>query len=394
MKEVYLDHAAATPIRPEVTKVMQPFLGEYFGNPNSLHRFGQKTQAAISQARGQVASLIGANDLEEIIFTSSGSEANNLAVKGLTLAQKKKGSHLIVSNIEHFSVLHSAKSLEKLGFKVTYLPVDKYGLVNPKDLQEAITDETILVSIMHANNEIGTIEPISELASIAKEKGVSFHTDAVAAVGTIPVDVSKLDADALSLAANQFYGPPGAAALYVKKGTRIIPLINGGIQEEGKRAGTENTPAIVGLGKAAEIAVQELPQRIHHLKPLRDALIKGLLKKIKHCELTGHPEKRLPGHVSVVVKFIEGESMLMFMDMAGIAAASGSACTSKALKASHVLTAIGLAHEVAHGSLVFTLGKDSTKQGVEYVLKTLPPIVDRLRAMSPLYQKYLEGGGK
>ena len=392
MDGVYLDHAAATPILEDVVTEMQPYLKDSFGNPNSLHHFGEAPRKAVSKAREQVANLIGAQP-EEIIFTASGSEANNLAIKGIGWAQKKKGQHIIVSSIEHFSVLHSTKTLEKQGFKVTYLPVDKHGLVDPDDLKNELTSETVLVSVMHANNEIGTIEPISELAKVAAEKGIPFHTDAVAAAGTVPTNVADLSVSALSLSANQFYGPPGAAALFVKTGTRLMPLIDGGIQEDGRRAGTENVAAIVGLGKAAEIAAKELPERAKDLMPLRDALIKGLSERIELIKLTGHVSKRLPGHASVVIEFIEGESMLMLLDMAKIAAASGSACTSKALKASHVLTAIGLPQEVVHGSLVFTFGKDNTEKDVNHVLETLPSIVERLRKMSPLYKKYQDEGG-
>lgn len=390
MKKVYLDHAATTPIHKEVLKTMLSYLKEDFGNPSSLHSFGEKPREALEKARSQVTHLIGANP-EEIIFTASGSEANNLALKGLSQANIKKGNHIIISQIEHFSILQTARSLGRQGFDITYLPVDKYGLVSPKALAKAITDKTILVSILHGNNEIGTIEPIAQLSQIAKERGVTFHTDAVATAGTIPVDVNKLGVNSLTLAANQFYGPPGAAALYVKRGQRIKPQIIGGIQEGGHRAGTENVAALVGMGKAAEIAEKEMNRRTTRLVKLRDQLLKGLSEKIGESFVTGHPTQRLPGHASVCIKFVEGESMLMFMDMeGGIAASSGSACTSRALKASHVLLAIGVSDEVAHGSLVFTLGEENTSEDIDQVLKVLPPIVERLRKMSPLYTKYLK----
>jgi cysteine desulfurase len=389
MREAYFDNAATTRLDERVVAAMTPFFREHFGNPSSLHSFGEAPKQAIGEAREKVADLIGAR-AEEIIFTSSGTEANNFALKGIAYANRQKGRHIIISGIEHFSVFHSARTLEKWGFEVTHLPVDNYGLVNPRDLENAIKPETTLVSIIYANNEIGTIQPISEISKIAKDRGLYFHTDAVAAVGNIPVDVGDLGVDSLSLAANQFYGPKGAGALYVKKGLRINPLIDGGIQEGGKRAGTEDVPAIVGLGKAAELAKEDIESREPRLRELRDYFIGRLLKEIEHSRLTGHPEKRLPGHVSIAIRFIEGESMLMFLNMKGIAASSGSACTSRALKASHVLIAIGLPHEVAHGSLVFSMGAENTKEDVDYVLQELPPIVKRLREMSPLYRNFLE----
>lgn len=387
MRSVYLDNASTTPVHPEVVEVMLPYLSEHFGNSQSLHDFGEEPRNALALARQQVADLVGAQP-EEIIFTASGSEANNLALKGLAQAYQKKGNHIVVSAIEHFSVLYAAKTLTKSGFEVTEVPVDQHGLVDPVEVAKAIRPQTILVSVMLANNEIGTIEPVTEIARVCQEKEVVFHTDAVAAAGNVPVDVNKLGASALSLAGNQFYGPKGAAALYLKKGTRLTPQIDGGIQEEGKRAGTENVPAIVGLGKAAEIALLEMNRHIQQLQPLRDKLISGLTAQIEETALTGHPELRLPGHASICTKFVEGESMLMLLNMEGIAASSGSACTSRALKASHVLLAIGIPHEVAHGSLVFTLGTNTSADDIDYVLEKLPPIVDRLRQMSPLYRKY------
>jgi len=391
MTKVYLDNAASTPILPEVKEAMLPFLGEIYGNPQSLHDWGDAARMAVDEAREKVAGLIGA-EAEEIIFTSGGTESNNLAVKGLALAQQTKGKHIVVSAIEHFSVLHSAKTLEKWGFEVTEVPVDKYGVVNPEDVKKSIRKDTVLVSVMHANGEIGAVEPIKEIAKITKEMKIPFHTDAVAAAGTIPVNVGELGVDALSLAASQFYGPKGAGALWVRKGVRLIPLLDGGIQEDGRRGGTENVPGIIGLGKAAEIAVKQMQSRIKLLTPLRDLLLKELPSKIEHVVVTGHPQNRLPGHASFCVEFIEGEAMLMLLNSKGIAVSSGSACTSKALKASHVLLAIGLSHELAQGSLLCTLGVDTTREDINYVLETMPPVVDRLRRMSPVYDKYLKTG--
>ena len=390
MRKIYLDHVATTPTRPEVVEAMLPYFREMFGNPQSLHDFGKQAASAVEEARGKVAGLIGAKE-SEIIFTSSGTEADNFALKGIALGNQRKGKHIITSEIEHFAVLHSAKTLEKWGFSVTYLPVDKYGFVSPDDVKKAICDETILVSIMHANSEIGAIEPIAQISKITREKGVTFHTDAVATVGTIPVNVDELGIDALSLSAHRFYGPKGIGALYVRGGTRIAPLLDGGVQEDGKRAGIENVPAIVGLGKAAELAKGEMKGRIEHLTPLRDKLIGELPERIEHIYLNGHRTFRLPSNVNICVEFVEGESMMMLLDFAGIAVSTGSACTSRALKASHVLTAIGVDPALAQGSLLFGLGMDNTEADVDYVLKELPPIVRRLREMSPLYRDAQRG---
>ena len=391
MRRVYLDNAATTPLLPEVREAMIPYLGESFGNPSSLHEWGDPAREALETARDQVAGLIGARP-EEIIFTGSGTESNNFAVKGLALAQKAKGKHIIVSAIEHFSVLHSARTLEKLGFETTEIPVDKYGVVDPDDVCRSLREDTILVSVMHANGEVGTIESIEEISRITREKGISFHTDAIATAGTIPVDVNKLGVDALSLAGNQFYGPKGVGALWVRKGTRIMPLLDGGVQEGGRRAGTENIPAIVGLGKAAELARLKMKERMERLILLRDRLLKELPAKIDHVVITGHPENRLPGNASFCVEFIEGEAMLMLLNSKGIAVSSGSACTSRALKASHVLIAMGISHELAQGSILFTLGIDNTGEDIDYVLEVMPGIVDRLRQMSPLYAKFTKTG--
>jgi cysteine desulfurase len=396
MKEVYLDNVATTPVLPEVLEVMLPYLKEAYGNVQSLHNWGDSAREAVETAREQVADLIG-GEAEEVIFTASGTESNNFAVKGLAMAQSSKGKHIVVSAIEHFSVLHSAKTLEKWGFEVSEVPVDKYGLVDPDEVAKNLRKDTILVSIMHANSEVGTIEPIKEIAAVVKKSGAIFHTDAVATAGTIPVDVKELGVDALSLAGNEFYGPKGSGALWLKKGVRIIPFLDGGVQEGGKRAGTEDVPAIAGLGKAAELAKANMAKRAKRLAPLRDKLLAQLPKHIEHVIVTGHPTQRLPGHASFCIEFIEGEAMLMLLNSKGIAVSSGSACTSRALKASHVLIAMGLPHEIAQGSLLFSFGLGNTEEDVDYVLETMPPIVERLRQMSPLYAKFLKGkmkGGK
>ncbi len=390
-RKVYLDHAATTPVVPEVLEAMLPYFRDVFGNPQSLHSWGDGAREAVERAREQVAALINGS-AEEVIFTSSGTEANNLAIKGIAQGQAAKGRHIVVSAIEHFSVLHAARTLEKSGFEVTAVPVDGHGLVDPDEVAKSIRKDTVLVSVMHANGEVGTIQPIADIARVVKEAGVLFHTDAVASAGNIPVDVRQLGVDALSLAANQFYGPKGAAALWVRKGVRLIPVMDGGVQEGGRRPGTENVPAIVGMGKAAELAKNEMPRRVQGLQQLRDRLIGGVLASIEHVMLTGHPRQRLPHHASFCVQFIEGEAMLMLLNNEGIAVSSGSACTSRALKASHVLIAMGIPHEVAQGSLVFSAGLDNSEEDIEYVLEKLPPIVARLRQMSPLYARFLKEG--
>ena len=386
MRDVYFDYGATTPVRPEVVEAMLPYLKEQFGNPLSLHHYGDGPRQAVEDAREKVAELIGARG-NEIYFTASGSEANNMAVKGVALMNEKKGKHLVVSAVEHLSVINAAQTMEKMGFEVTRVPVDKYGLVDPGDVEKALRDDTTLVSIMHATSEVGTIQPIAEIGRVVKAKSKAyFHTDAVATAGNLPVDVKELGVDLLSLAGNQFYGPKGAGALYVKRATRIMPLIDGGVQEGGRRAGTENVPAIVGLGVAAELAASEMEQRRAHVLPLRDRLIERLTGEIDHLYLTGHATKRLPGHVSVVVEYIEGEAMLLLLNMQGIAASSGSTCTSRALKASHVLTAMGFDPGLANGSLLMTLGSGNSAEDVDYLMEVFPPIVDRLRQMSPLYK--------
>jgi cysteine desulfurase len=388
-RKVYLDNMATTPVLPEVLEAMLPYFREVYGNPQSIHSWGDEAREAIEKAREQVAALVG-GESEEIIFTSSGSEANNLALKGLAQGQVAKGKHIIISAIEHFSVLHAARTLEKAGFEITEVPVDKYGLVDPDEVARNIKKETILVSVMHANGEVGTIEPIAEIAKKVKEAGVLFHTDAVASTGSIPVDVNRLGVDALSLAGNEFYGPKGSGALWVRKRVRLIPLMDGGVQEGGRRPGTENVSAIVGMGKAAELAAKDMPSRMEKLTRLRDRLIKGLPAAIDHVIVTGHPTQRLPQHASFCVEFIEGEGMLLLLNNQGIAVSSGSACTSKALKASHVLIAMGISHEIAQGSLLFGLGVDTNEGDIDYVVEKLPPIVNRLRQMSPLFAKFMK----
>lgn len=388
MKTIYLDNVATNPLHPEVLEAMLPYFRELYGNPLSLYAPGIKAREAVEKAREDTASLINAKP-KEIIFTASGAEANNFALKGIAYANQNKGKHIIISKIEHHSVLNTARFLEKSGFTVTYLPVDKHGIVDPETVEKAINKETILVSIIHASPEIGTIEPITEISRIAKKKGVMFHTDAVASVGNIPVDVQSLGIDLMSFAAHQFYGPKGAGALYVREGTRIVPLIYGGIQEGGRRAGTENVPAIAGMGKAAELAKSNLQKRIDHIKPLRDKLISNALK-IDKILLTGHPDQRLLGHASFVVEYIEGEAMLLLLAAKGIYCASGSACSSKALKASPVLISIGIPSHLAQGSVVFTLGQDTSEEDIAYFNETFPQIITRLREISP-YAKGWEG---
>ncbi|HHT9107958.1 MAG TPA: cysteine desulfurase family protein, partial [Candidatus Wunengus sp. YC64] len=355
-------------------------------NPSNLHQFGRITSDAIQAARTQVANLIHAKP-NEITFTSSGTEANNFALKGILASHKKKGNHIITSQIEHFSVLNPLKSLEKSGYEVTYLPVDKYGMVNPDDVKKAIKPTTTMVSVMYANGEIGTIEPIKEIGAITKEKGIISHTDAVAAAGNIPIDVLDSHIDVLSMSANQFNGPSGIGALYLREGVRILPFMEGGIQEGGRRAGTENIVGIVGMGKAAELAKVEMSQRMNKIQNLRNQLRDGIMKSINHVYLNGHPTNRLPGNLSLCLEYIEGESVLLFLDMQGIAISSGSACTSRSLKASHVIMATGVDAALAQGTVLFSLGIDNSESDVKYVLEKLPPIVERLRQMSPLYSQ-------
>jgi cysteine desulfurase len=383
MKRVYLDYAATTPTHPDVVKAMLPYLNDAFGNPSSMHSFGQEAKRAVEEARETIAALIGAKN-DEIVFTSGGTEADNFALKGVAYANEHRGNHIITSSIEHHAVIEPLKLLERQGFKVTYLPVDQYGMVDPQDVRKAVSEKTILISVMHANNEIGTIEPIAEIGRIAKERGVYLHTDAVQTVGHIPVDVNELGVDLLAMSAHKLSGPKGVGALYIRKGTKVAPFMHGGEQEQRRRASTENVPGIVGFGKAADIAQNEMRAEVERLTLLRDQLIKGLLERIDNMQLNGHPSKRLPNNVNVSVQFVEGESMLLSLDMEGIAASTGSACSSSTLTPSHVLLALGLQPEQAHCSLRFTLGRETTKEEIGRVLEALPPIVAKLRAMSPL----------
>jgi cysteine desulfurase len=380
---IYFDHAATTPTRPEVVDAMLPYFNERWGNPSSIHASGRDAAEGVDEARGRVAALLGALP-EEIVFTSSGTEADNQALIGVTVAREKKGNHIITSAIEHHAVLHTAQFLEKRGIEVTYLPVDSHGLVDPDDVRQAITEKTILVSIMHANNEIGTIQPIAEIGAVCRERDVLLHTDAVQTVGHIPMNVHELKIDLLSLSGHKFYGPKGVGALFVRKGVRISPLIHGGGHERGRRSSTENVPGIVGLGEAARLAARDLDWEVKHSRQLRDRLIEGTLAGVPDSMLTGHPTRRLPNNASFCVRYVEGESMLLNLDFEGIAASSGSACTSGSLEASHVLLAIGLPHDLAHGSVRLSVGRGNAMPDVERFLEVFPPIIQKLRAMSPL----------
>ena len=386
MKKVYLDYAATTPTDPEVVSAIEPYFFEKFGNPSSLHAYGQEAKKAVEDSRESLAGFINALP-EEIIFTSGGTESDNYALFGAAYALEKKGKHIITSVIEHHAISEPAKLLEKKGFKVTYLKVDKDGLVSCDDLKKAITDKTILISVMQANNEIGTLQPIAQLGKIAREKGIYFHTDAVQTVGHIPIDVNQLNVDMLSLSAHKFYGPKGVGALYVRKGIRIDTFLRGGDQERGRRASTLNTTGIVGLGKAVELCQKQMGVEIKFQSSLRDRLIKEIPARIPEVRLNGHPTKRLPNNVNFSIKYIEGESMLLSLDMFGIACSTGSACTSSSLEPSHVLLAIGLDHETAHGSLRITLGRWTKEKDIDYLLEKLPQVVQKLREMSPLYEK-------
>lgn len=386
MKKIYLDNNATTPIHPEVKEFILPFLGEKFGNPSSIHWAGRDVRKAIEDARENVAKLINA-DPKEIIFTGSGTEANNTAIKGIAFQNWDKKGHIITSSVEHSSVLNTCRYLEKKGFEVTYLPVDEYGMIDPEDLKKAIRRETILISIMMANNETGNIYPIVELVKIAKERNILFHCDAVQSPGKIEVDVKKLGVDMLTISAHKIYAPKGVGALYIRKGLRIDPLITGGHQEKNRRGGTENVIGIVGFGKACEIALKEINEVPQKVKKLRDKLEKGIVERIPDVKVNGHPEKRIPTTLNVSFLYVEGESILLHLDMEGIAASSGSACTSGTLDPSHVLLAMGIPHEIAHGSVRFSLGRETTEEDIDKVLEVLPPIIERLRSFSPLYRK-------
>jgi len=387
--QIYLDNSATTPLKKEVLDAMMPYLTEHYGNPSSIYSVGRDAKSAVEAARAKVAAAIGATP-NEIYFTSGGSEADNWAIKGIARAKQKKGKHIISTQIEHHAVLHTLNDLEKQGFSVTYLPVDEYGKIRLDDLKNAIRPDTILITVMTANNEIGTIEPIAEIGAIAKEHNIVFHTDAVQAIGSIEIDVNDMHIDMLSLSAHKFGGPKGVGALYVKNGVRPEIFMHGGAQERARRAGTENVASIVGLGEAITLACKNIPQKREKLCALRDYLISSITEKIPYIKLNGHPTDRLPGNVNFSFNFIEGESLLLMLDLNGIAASSGSACTSGSLDPSHVLLALGLPHEIAHGSLRLSIGDQNTKEEIDTVISVLPGIVKRLRDMSPLYEEAMK----
>ncbi len=384
MKKIFLDHAATTPTDLRVVEAMLPYFSDSFGNPSSIHSLGLETRTAVAEAREKVAGLIGAAG-DEVIFTSGGTEADNLAVKGIAQASAQRGKHIVTTRIEHHAVEESCRYLEKQGFKVTHVAVDQDGLVDPREVERAVTPETILISVMHANNEVGTIQPIAEISRVARSRGIYFHTDAVQTVGHIPAKVDDLGVDLLAISAHKLYGPKGVGVLYVRKGTRIVPFMHGGGQERGLRATTENVPGIVGFGKAAEIAQAEMDAESRHVTRLRDKLIKGLLERIPQVRLNGHPTKRLPNNVNISIASVEGESLAVSLDLEGIAVSTGSACSAEAMEPSHVLTAMGVPVELARGSVRFSLGKKNTDEEIDRVLEAFPRIVSRLRAVSPLW---------
>ena len=392
-KRIYADNAATPKVAPEVVDAMLPYFTETYGNPSSIYNEGRTARVAVEKAREQVANAIGASP-KEIYFTGSGSEADNWALRSTARALSKKGNHIITSAVEHHAVLHTCQDLEKQGFEVTYLPVDKYGMVSPDDVKAAIKDTTIMISIMFANNEIGTIMPIAEIGKIAKEAGVVFHTDAVQAVGNVEIDVKAMNIDMLSLTAHKFHGPKGCGALYVRQGVKLMSFITGGAQERMRRAGTENVPGIVGLGKAIELATANIKEKQEKLIALRDRYIKKVLETVPYSRLNGHPTERLAGNANISFEYIEGEGLLLSLDMKGIAASSGSACTSGSLDPSHVLLAIGLKHEQAHGSLRTSFGEDTTVEDIDYMVDAIAEIVARLRSMSPLYEDFVKSQNK
>lgn len=388
-KRIYVDNAATTKVAPEVVEAMLPYFTEDYGNPSSIYNEGRTAKKAVENAREKVACAIGA-DPKEIYFTGSGSEADNWAIRSVARAYKDKGNHIITSAVEHHAILHTCQDLEKQGYEVTYLPVDEYGMVSAEDVKNAIRDNTILISIMFANNEIGTIMPIAEIGKITKEAGVLFHTDAVQAVGNVPIDVKEMNIDMLSLTAHKFHGPKGSGALYVRSGIKLTSFITGGAQERMRRAGTENVPGIVGLGKAIEMATADIEAKQKKLTEIRDTYINKVLERVPYSRLNGHPTQRLAGNANISFEFIEGEGLLLSLDMKGISASSGSACTSGSLDPSHVLLAIGLKHEQAHGSLRTSFGEDNTLEDVDYMVDSIAEIVDRLRQMSPLYEEMIK----
>ena len=384
-RKIYMDYSATTPVKQEVVDEMMPYFTQYFGNASSFHAFGREAKTALDKARGQVANLINAKT-NEIYFTAGGTESDNWAIEGVAFAHKNKGNHIITSKIEHHGVLHVCEYLEKHhGFEVTYLDVDAEGRVKLEDLEAAIKDTTILITIMYANNEIGTIQPIKEIGEIAKKHNIIFHTDAVQAAGNIEIDVKELNVDLMSMSSHKIYGPKGIGALYIKTGTKLHSFVHGGSQERRRRAGTENLPAIIGYGKAAQLAKDGMEEHINKLTSLRKKLIDGILERIPYTRVNGSLTDRLPGNVNFSFEFIEGEGILLMLDMLGIAASSGSACTSGSLDPSHVLMAIGLPHEIAHGSLRLSIGDFTTEEDIDYIIEKLPPVIERLRSMSPLY---------
>ncbi len=383
MGRIYLDYAATTPVHPEVVKAMLPYFSDVFGNPSAIYSYGQEATAALEEARAKVAGLIGSRS-EEIVFTSGGTEADNMALIGVANAMRSRGNHIITTAIEHHAIIETAKFLEKNGFELTYLGVDDQGIVDPDAVRRAITDKTILVSVMLANNELGTIQPLAEISRITRQAGVYLHTDAVQAVGRIPVNVDDLGVDLLSMSAHKLYGPKGVGALYIRKGVRMDPITHGGGQERARRSGTQNVAGIVGLSRATELAGQEMIAEAERLTPLRDRLIQGILEGIDHSYLNGHPVKRLPNNANLSFDYVEGESMCLNLDLKGICVSTGSACSSSNLEPSHVLLAMGVPSQLAHGSLRFTLGKWTEPEDIDRVLEVLPPIVAKLRAMSPL----------
>ena len=385
MNRIYLDHAATTPMRREVIEAMQPYLNQYFGNPSSLHHFGKEAASAINDAREKTAHMLGARP-DEVVFVSGGTESDNLAVLGVAYANRDRGKHIITTQIEHYAVLEPCRFLEREGWRVTYLPVDRSGMVDPEDVREAMTDETVLISVMHANNEIGTIQPLNEIGAIAKERGVCFHTDAVQTFSHIPIQVDEVHADLLSFSGHKFYGPKGVGGLYVRKGTAIAPHLHGGYQEFRLRAGTENVAGIVGVGKAVQLATLEMDAQTAYITALRDKLIKSFLE-IEGIRLNGHPIHRLPNNINITVELVDGEAMLINLDFKGIAVSTGSSCTAASKGPSHVLTAIGLSYEEARSALRITLGKDNTEREIEYFLEVFKDMLSNLRKMSPVYQE-------
>ena len=384
MKKIYFDHNATTPVLNEVFEAMVPYLKDQWGNPSSIHWAGRGTKKPMEDAREQVCRLLNCAPLE-LIFTSSGTEGDNHAIKGIAFTKKDKGNHIITTKVEHPAVLNTCKYLQKEGFEVTYLDVDTDGMIDLEALKAAITPKTILITVMYANNETGVIFPIKEIGDIAKERGVTFHTDAVQAAGKVPIDTQKLNVDLLTISGHKLYGPKGIGALYAKRGVRLVPLIHGGHHERNRRGGTENVAGIIAMGKAAEIALKDMDAEVEHLKALRDRLEKGMAERVPHIKVNGHPEKRLPNTSNISFEFVEGESLLLNLDMKGIAASSGSACTSGSLEPSHVLLAMSMSHEMSHGSVRFSLGKSNTVEEIDYLLEIMPPIVERMRSMSPLY---------